>query len=112
LQGLILRPLPSPRAAQITVYPIVVSVAAATTRIIHYPTEFQGLAQGVLILNRDAANTITIIINDDRRNSFTISGGASIAFNDLWIEQIEVTAGAAGVTIIQAGVTPRRELNI
>ena len=84
----------------------------ATTRIINYPTEFQGLAQGVTILNRDAANVITIIINDDRRNSFTIPGGASISFNDQWIEQVEVVAGAAGVTVVQAGVTPRGELGI
>ena len=95
----------SPRDHRLPSAPIVISVPVATTRIINFFNEFLGMASSVQFLNRDGTNAITIIINNDRNNAFTIPASASIAFSDMWIEQVEVVSGALGVTVVFAQIT-------
>jgi len=92
----------SPTDSRLPSYPITVIVAAGATRIINFFNEFIGMARSVFILNRDAANTVTLIINNDRANSFTIPANASYTISDQWVEQIEIIAGAAAVTVVNA----------
>lgn len=112
MQGLVLSVKKSPRSESLNSYPVTVVVPIASTRIVNYPSEFNSLASGIQIINRDGANTITITVNNDVINSFTIPASASIGLSDQWVEQIQVTSGAAGVVVIQAQVTNVKELGI
>lgn len=112
MQGLVLSVKKSPRATDLNSYPITVVVPAGATRVINYPSEFVGLASGIQIINRDGANTITITVNNDVINAFTIPASAGISLNDQWVEQIAIVAGAAGTTVVQAQITPSKELGI
>ena len=102
----------SPRDQRLPSAPVTVSVPVATTRIVNFFNEFLGMASSVQVLNRDGTNAITIIINNERINAFTIPAGASIAFSDQWIEQIEVVTGALGVTVIFAQITPGKDIGL
>ncbi len=110
MQGLVLSVKKGPRDEKLTSRPITISIPAGTNRIVNYPAEFRALASGVQIINRDGANTITITINNDVINSFTIPASASVGLSDQWIEQIQIVAGAAGVSVLQAQVTPLDEV--
>jgi len=102
----------SPRDTRLPSHPITVSVPVATTRIVNFFNEFLGMASSIQILNRDGTNAVTIIINNDRINAFTIPASASIAFSDQWIEQVEVVSGALGVTIIFAQITLGKDIGL
>ncbi len=110
MQGLVLSVKKGPRDEKLTSRPITISVPAGTNRIVNFPAEFMALASGIQIINRDGANPITITINNDVINSFTIPASGSVGLSDQWIEQIQVIAGAAGVTVIQSQVTPLNEV--
>ncbi len=102
----------SPRDQRLPSYPITVIVAAAANRIINFFNEFLGMATAVFILNRDGANAVTIVINNDQSTSFTIPANASYTINDQWVEQIEVTAGAAAVTVINAQMVLAKDIGL
>lgn len=112
MQGFLFSIRKSPRDTSLTSRPITVSVAVGTTRIVNFYGEFRGIASGLQVINRDGANAITIIVNNDRINAFTIPASGSVGMSDQWIEQIEITSGAAGVAILQAQLTPGNELGI
>jgi len=50
---------------------------------------FGGLISSLLVQNRDATNPITVRINHGR--PFTIAANISIPFNEVWIDQIDIT---------------------
>lgn len=102
----------SPRDPSLTSRPANVVIAAGATRIINFYGEFGGIASGYQVINRDAANAITIIINNDRANSFTIPANGSFGASDQWVEQLEIVAGAAGVSVVTFQYTPINELGI
>lgn len=102
----------SPRDPRLPSAPVVISVPAGVTRIVNFFNEFLGMASSIQILNRDGTNTVLIHINNDRINAFTIPSGASISFSDQWIEQVEVAAGALGVTVIFAQIVPGKDIGL
>lgn len=112
MQGFLFLIKKSPRDTTITSRPITVIVGAGATRIVNFFGEFHGIASGLQVINRDGANAITIILNNDRTNAFTIPASGSLGMSDQWIEQIEIVAGAAGVSVLQAQLTPGNELGI
>ncbi len=112
MQGFLFYIKKSPRDTGLTSRPIMVSIGAGVTRIVNFYGEFRGIASGLQVINRDGANTITIIVNNDRVNAFTIPASGSFGMSDQWIEQIEIAAGAAGVAILNAQLTPGNELGI
>ncbi len=112
MQGFLFTIKKSPRDTSLTSRPITISIGAGVTRIVNFYGEFRGIASGLQVINRDGANAITIIINNDRINAFTVPASGSFGMSDQWIEQIEIVAGAAGVTILNAQLTPGKELGV
>lgn len=105
--------LPSPRdTSKFPSHQVTEVVAAGATAVIEFINRFAGLARSVLIMNRDAANVATVIINNDRTNSFAIPAGLAIPINDMWLEQIEVTAGAAGAVNLLIEIVPANRIGI
>lgn len=102
----------SPRDSRLPSSPVTINVPVATTRVVNFFNEFLGMASSLQILNRDGTNTVTIIINNDRINTFTIPASASISFSDQWIEQVEVVSGALGVTVLFIQIVPGRDIGL
>lgn len=82
-------------------------VAAGATDIINFLQQFQGMARGISLLNRDGANAATYILNNDRASAINVPANSLISINDQWIEQIEITAGAAGAVQVTAEIVPQ-----
>ena len=78
--------------------------------IINYPAIYQSLAQSVLIDNRDGAQSVTVQINR-QLNTITIGSGNFRAFNDAWIEQLNLT-GLSTDTQITSQLSPLTQLGI
>jgi len=102
----------SPRDERLASSPITVIVAAGATRIINFFNEFLGMASSVIFINRDAANAMTIILNNDRSNAFTIPANGSFTLSEQWVEQVEITAGAAGVVIVNAQMVLGKDIGL
>lgn len=71
---------------------------------------FLGLSNSVLIDNQDAVNAVTVQINK-QLSSLTIAAGNFRAFNDAWIEQINLT-GPSTNTQVTSQVSPLTQLGI
>ncbi len=76
--------------------------------VINYPALYLGLAQSVLIDNQDAVNPVTVRINRTV-NTITINSSQNRAFNDAWIEQLDLT-GASTNTQVTAQVAPLQQV--
>ena len=82
----------------------------ANPLIINYPAQYQSLAQSILIDNQDAANAVTVRLNRST-NTISIAGGNFRAFNDAWIEQLDLT-GPSTNTQVTSQVSPLRQISI
>jgi len=71
---------------------------AAAETIINFPANFNGLANSVLVDNQDGANAVTVRINRGTV-SITIPSSSFRAFNDSWIEQINLTGASTDVQV-------------
>jgi hypothetical protein len=96
----------SPRDLTLISYPISEQVTAGVTRIISFPNFYNGLARGVVISNRDGANAALIRINGISTAQIRIPPSGSFAFNDQWVTDLEIIAGAAGITDVVCEVVP------
>jgi hypothetical protein len=76
--------------------------------IINYPASYQSLAQSILVDNQDSANAVTLRINRGV-NSITIGASDFRAFNDAWIEQINLS-GASTNTQVTSQISPLRQI--
>lgn len=83
---------------------------SSATKIINYPAEVLGLAQSVLIDNQDSANAVTVRINHGFQ-TITIPASGFRAFNDSWIEQLDLS-GASTDTQVTAQIVGRDQLGI
>lgn len=81
----------------------------ANPLVINYPAQYQSLAQSVLIDNQDAANNVTVMINNTIQNTVTIAPGNFRAFNDAWLEQLNLT-GPSTNTQVTAQVAALRDI--
>lgn len=102
--GLVTQPLISARNLSLKLRTVVDLKQAAAELIINYPAQHLGLSNSVLIDNQDAANAVTIRFNR-QTNTTTIAGGNFRAFNDGWIEQINLT-GPSTNTQVTSQVSP------
>lgn len=112
MQGIILSLPVGPRSEKVNSYTTSITVGIGLTRIINFKAEFRGIARSIAFVNRDAANTALIIINNDRINTFTIAANSTFNFNDQWCEQVEITAGAAGVVNLFIELVPEKQLGL
>lgn len=88
----------SPRDLSLISYPISEQVAAGVTRMISFPSIYHGLARSFVISNRDGANAAFIRINGITATQIRIPPSGSFPLNDQWVTDLEVIAGAAGIT--------------
>jgi hypothetical protein len=86
----------------------VTNTKTGATLVINYPALYLSLAQSVLIDNQDATNPVTVRINRGV-NTITINSSQNRAFNDAWIEQLDLT-GASTNTQVTAQVAPLRQV--
>lgn len=96
----------APRDQTLISYPISEQVAAGVTRVISFPNIYNGLARGVVVSNRDGANAAFIRINGITATQIRIPPSGSFAFNDQWVTDLQVIAGAAGITDVVCEVVP------
>ena len=82
----------------------------ANPLIINFPAQYQSLSQSLLIDNQDAANPVTVMLNNTVQNTITIAAGNFRAFNDAWIEQINLT-GASTNTQVTAQIASLRDIS-
>lgn len=91
-------------------YSIPITVPAGTTRVLNFPSEFNGVCSSVAIQNTDAANAAIGILNNDRINSFSILNGTPVSLGVQWIVQIEITAGVAAACLVICEIVPLEEV--
>jgi len=84
---------------------------SGTAVIINYPAQFNGMASSVLIDNQDGANAETVRINRNSAGTITIPASGFRAFNDSFIEQIDLS-GPSTNTQITAQVVSLKELGL
>ena len=99
VSGLAVFPKISARNLTLQLNTIVNTKNTAAQLIINYPAQFQSLAQSVLIDNQDAANPVTVVINNTNQNTITIAAGNFRAFNDAWIEQLNLTGASTNTQV-------------
>jgi len=90
----------STKSRELLSYTITVIVAAGVTRVISLPNEFGVVGIGATVQNLDTVNNATVIINNDRIGTKTITSAHPLAVNEINLIQLEVTAGAAAATEI------------
>ena len=107
--GLVTQPLISARNLNLKLRTVVDLKLTAAPLVINYPAQHQGLSNSVIIDNQDAANAVTIRFNL-QINPIVIGGGNFRAFNDAWIEQINLT-GPSTNTQITSQVSPIEQIS-
>jgi hypothetical protein len=83
----------------------------ANPLIINFPAQYQSLANSVIIDNQDAANPVTVVLNNTSQNTITIAGGNFRTFNDAWLEQLNLT-GLSTNTQVTAQISPLRQISV
>jgi hypothetical protein len=110
VSGLSVLPKISARNLDLKLNTVVDIKDTAAALVINYPSMFLGLSNSVLIDNQDAVNAVTVQINK-QLSSLTIAAGNFRAFNDAWIEQINLT-GPSTNTQVTSQVSPLTQLGI
>jgi len=82
----------------------------AAEKIINFPAQYGGLASSVLIDNQDSSNSVTVKINRGFQ-TITVPASTFRAFNDSWIEQINLT-GASTNTQVTADIVSREQIGV
>lgn len=104
VSGISVQPKISARSLNLKLNTVVNVKDSGNELIINYPALYQGLAQSVLIDNQDGTNAVTVRINRTV-NVITIASSNNRAYNDAWIEQLNLT-GASTNTQVTAQVAP------
>jgi hypothetical protein len=110
VSGLAVLPKVSARNLTLQLNTVVQTKNTGAALIINYPAQYQSLAQSLLIDNQDAANPVTVMINNTFQNTVTIAPGNFRAFNDAWIEQLNLT-GASTNTQVTAQIAPLKQIS-
>ena len=109
VSGLAVLPQISARNLSLKLNTVIDLKTTANALIVNYPAQYQSLSQSLLIDNQDAANNCTVRLNRST-NSVTIAPSQFRAFNDAWIEQIDIT-GPSTNTQVTAQVSPLRQIS-
>ena len=107
--GLAVLPQVSARNLNLKLNTVIDLKTTANPLIVNYPAQYQALSQSLLIDNQDAANAVTVRLNRST-NTVTIAGSNFRAFNDAWIEQIDLT-GPSTNTQITSQVAPLTQIS-
>lgn len=109
VSGLSVLPKVSARNLTLKLNTVIDLKQTANPLIVNYPAAYQSLAQSILIDNQDAANAVTVRLNRST-NTITIASSNFRAFNDAWIEQIDLT-GASTNTQVTAQISPLTQIS-
>ena len=107
--GLAVLPQVSARNLNLKLNTVIDLKTTANPLIVNYPAQYQALSQSLLIDNQDAANAVTVRLNRST-NTVTIAGSNFRAFNDAWIEQIDLT-GPSTNTQVTSQVAPLTQIS-
>ena len=110
VSGLAVLPKISARNLSLQLNTVVQVKNTANPLIINFPAQYQSLSQSLLIDNQDAANPVTVMLNNTVQNTITIAAGNFRAFNDAWIEQVNLT-GASTNTQVTAQIASLRDIS-
>ena len=110
VSGLSVLPKISARNLDLKLNTVVDIKDTAAALVINYPGSYLSLSNSVLVDNQDAVNAVTVQINK-QLSSLTIAAGNFRAFNDAWIEQINLT-GPSTNTQVTSQVSPLTQLGI
>ena len=110
VSGLSVLPKVSARNLDLKLNTVVNIKNTANPLVINYPAMFLSLSNSVLVDNQDPVNAVTVQINK-QLSSLTIAAGNFRAFNDAWIEQINLT-GPSTNTQVTSQVSPLTQLGI
>jgi hypothetical protein len=108
VSGLSILPLVSARNLELKLNTVSNLKDSGNELIVNYPASYQSLAQSIIIDNQDTANAVTLRINRGV-NSISIGPSDFRAFNDAWIEQINLT-GPSTNTQVTSQVAPLRQV--
>lgn len=108
MSGLSILPLVSARNLELKLNTVSNLKDSGNELIVNYPASYQSLAQSVIVDNQDTANAVTLRINRGV-NSISIGPSDFRAFNDAWIEQINLT-GPSTNTQVTSQVAPLRQV--
>lgn len=109
VSGLSVLPKISARNLNLKLTYVVDLKTTANPLIVNYPAQYQSLSQSLLIDNQDAGNAVTMRINRSV-NTITIAAGNFRAFNDAWIEQIDLT-GPSTNTQVTSQISPLTQIS-
>jgi len=99
-----------PKDLKLFSYPVLVLVAAGATRTIATPEEFNGFAISVQLINQDGTNNALVRINGVTSPQFNLPASGAVGFTDMWINQIQVVAGALGAVVVQMQMVASEEV--
>ena len=108
MSGLSILPLVSARNLELKLNTVSNLKDSGNELIVNYPASYQSLAQSIIIDYQDTANAVTLRINRGV-NSISIGPSDFRAFNDAWIEQINLT-GPSTNTQVTSQVAPLRQV--
>jgi len=108
--GLVLENTISAKREDLTTQTVTTIKDSTAALITNYAQQFNGLASSVLIDNQDGADAVTVRINRGV-NTITIPASNFRAFNDSFIEQIDLTGDSAN-TQLSAQVVSLKELGL
>jgi len=100
-----------PKDLKLFSYPVIVEVLAGVTRTIAMPEEFNGQAISVSLVNQDGTNNALARVNGVTTPQFNVPASGQIGFTDMWINQVQVIAGALGSVIVFLQIVPQEQLN-
>lgn len=105
IQGFLVNQLPKDPTAQS--FPAVDNIPVNTTRMIHYPDQYKGVAISVAIFNLDGTNPCTFRINGTSTPATSLSSGGQFNINDQNIVSVQITTAAiTGNCNIIAQISP------
>jgi len=109
VSGLSVLPKISARNLTLKLNTVIDLKTTANPLIVNYPAQYQSLAQSIMIDNQDGANAVTVRLNRSV-NTITINSSNFRAFNDAWIEQIDLT-GASTNTQVTSQLAPLTQIS-
>jgi len=98
-----------PKDLKLFSYPVIVLVAAGVTRTIATAEEFNGYAISIQLINQDGTNNALARINGVSTPQFNIPASGAVGFDDQWINQIQIVAGALGAVVVQMQMVSLQE---
>ena len=111
VSGLAVLPKVSARNLNLKLNTVIDLKTTAAALVVNYAASYQSLSNSLLIDNQDAANAVTVVINNTSQNTISIAPGNFRAFNDAWIEQLNLV-GLSTNTQVTSQISPLTQISV